>query len=231
MPAASSAPSAPSMQKVWDAPLRCVHWALVLLICFSWWTADSGRMDWHRYSGYAVLTLLLFRIYWGFAGSTTARFSHFLRGPRNILAYFRQTLAGAAPRHAGHNPLGALSVIALLLVLLAQTLSGLFTIDTDGMVSGPLSLWVSYRTGRDIGDLHSLSFDLLMILVILHIAAIIVYAVFKRQNLTAAMLHGNAPLPPGATREHRHAGWGRALPGLIVAGLLVYAITQRFFIS
>src|SRR5688572_21899245 len=94
---------------VWDVPTRLFHWLLVLLIAFSWWSADSRRMDWHRYSGYAVLGLLAFRILWGFAGSSTARFAGFVRSPAATLRYLRGEKAGV-----GHNPLAAWSVLAML---------------------------------------------------------------------------------------------------------------------
>src|SRR5690349_24353754 len=102
--------------RVWDLPTRLVHWLLVLLVPFSWWTAESGRLEWHRWSGYGLLGLVLFRVYWGFFGSSTARFSRFVRGPRAIVAYLR----GRLPASVGHNPLGALSVLALLGLLIAQ---------------------------------------------------------------------------------------------------------------
>lgn len=218
----SSQPTA--SQKIWDAPVRLTHWALVVLVCFSWWTAESGRLDWHRYSGYAVLALLLFRIYWGLLGSTTARFSHFVRGPRQVMAYlraFRQPVA-----FAGHNPLGALSVIALLAALLTQVLSGLFAVDTDGLESGPLAVWVSFRTGRQMSDLHELSFNVLLGLIVLHVLAIAIYRIFKRQDLLTPMISGKAQLPPGAAQGLRFQGVVRAMVGLLLALLVAYAVSR-----
>src|SRR5215510_8334835 len=108
--------------RVWDAPTRLVHWLIVAGVAISWWTGDTGRLEWHRWSGYGVLALVAFRLYWGFFGASTARFRQFVRGPRAITNYLR----GAWPPAAGHNPLGALSVLALLALLAAQVALGLF---------------------------------------------------------------------------------------------------------
>src|ERR1700726_3554826 len=131
--------------RVWDGFTRLVHWLLVVLMGVSWWTAGHHHMDYHRYSGYALLGVLSFRLYWGVFGSTTARFAHFVKGPRSIWRYLRSKARHVTP---GHNPLGALSVLALLGLLLAQVTLGLFSVDVDGIESGPLSHWVSFETGR-----------------------------------------------------------------------------------
>src|SRR5262245_14041998 len=117
---------------IWDAAIRIVHWLLVALVAFSWWSAENGELEYHRYSGYAVLGLLLFRIYWGFVGTDTARFANFVKGPRAIIAYVRQLssrVAAHEPAAPGHNPLGAISVILLLLALVTQVGLGLFAVD------------------------------------------------------------------------------------------------------
>src|SRR4051812_6803603 len=102
--------------RVWDLPTRLVHWAMAALIPWSWWTAHNDQLERHRLSGYLLLGLLLFRLIWGFAGSETARFAAFVRGPAAIRRYLR----GEGPAPLGHNPLGALSVLALLAALAAQ---------------------------------------------------------------------------------------------------------------
>src|SRR5690349_12806244 len=109
-------PEGAALIRVWDIPTRLTHWLIVVLVGLSWWTAETGRLEWHRWSGYALLGLVIFRIYWGFVGSSTARFSSFVRGPRAIAGY----LQGRWVATAGHNPLGALSVVALLVLLLVQ---------------------------------------------------------------------------------------------------------------
>ena len=103
------------MVRVWDLPTRVFHWMLVALIAFSWWSAENDELDLHIWSGLAVLTLLIFRLLWGVFGSSTARFANFVRGPRAMLGYLRNSRAWTA---IGHNPIGAASVIAMLLVLI-----------------------------------------------------------------------------------------------------------------
>src|SRR5262249_5537036 len=119
---------------IWDWPTRLVHWLLVALVFFSWGAAEYQHMDLHRYSGYTILGLLVFRLYWGIAGSETARFANFVKGPRAVADYLR-----SKTKSIGHNPLGALSVVALLTLLVAQVALGLFSVDVDGLESGPLS--------------------------------------------------------------------------------------------
>ena len=114
----------PGLQPVWDLPVRLVHWLLAVLIAFSWWTVHNHHTDWHIWSGCAILTLLLFRLLWGFVGSSTARFASFVRGPRAVADYLRGSWTGI-----GHNPLGALSVIALLVAVAVQVSLGLVAED------------------------------------------------------------------------------------------------------
>ncbi|MDD3765368.1 MAG: cytochrome b/b6 domain-containing protein [Nevskiales bacterium] len=218
-------PGAPlEPQRLWDAPVRIVHWALLLLVLFSWWSGENNRLDWHRYSGYAVFGLLLFRVYWGVVGSSPARFASFVRGPRAVLRYARSLRDPGHLPWAGHNPMGGWSVLALLVVLFAQVGSGLFAVDTDGLESGPLSHWVSFGTGRAFAEAHEIAFNLLMVLVGLHVLAIVGYRVVKRQHLVRAMVTGVAALPRGATERLRFAGWGRALAGAALAAVIVYAV-------
>jgi cytochrome b len=176
---------------VWDAPVRLVHWLLVLLVAFSWWTAEEGEMQWHFWSGLAIVGLLVFRIYWGFAGPETARFARFVRGPGSVIDHAGKLFRTDYRASFGHNPLGALSVVAILLALIAQVGLGLFATDTDGLESGPLSRYVSYEFSRAAGELHETAFDVLLWLIVLHIAAITFYLVVKRINLIGPMVTGN----------------------------------------
>jgi cytochrome b len=209
--------------RVWDVPTRLVHWLLVLLIPFSWWTAESGRLEWHRWSGYTLLGLVLFRLYWGFFGSSTARFSRFVRGPRVIAGYLR----GAWQATAGHNPLGALSVLGLLGLLLAQVLLGLFAIDVDGIESGPLSARVSFAAGRAAAGWHEAVFNVLMVLVALHVVAVLYYAWFRRQSLVSAMVTGSrihdTEVAPLVT-----ASWPRLLIGVVSSAAVTWLVAKDF---
>lgn len=214
--------------RIWDAPIRLVHWAMVVLIAISWWTAENGELEYHRYSGYTLLGLLVFRLYWGFAGSSTARFANFVRGPRAILAYLKQMPSRVADRShiatPGHNPLGALSVIALLALLLTQVGLGLFAVDVDGIESGPLSHLVSFDTGRDCAELHEALFDVLLVFIALHVAAVLFYLLYKRDNLIAAMIHGHRSHSAGDSPRLSFASLPRLLIGIALAGLVVWLV-------
>jgi cytochrome b len=209
--------------RVWDLPTRLVHWLLVAGIAISWWTGETGRLEWHRWSGYGLLGLVLFRIYWGFFGSSTARFARFVRGPRTVLAYLR----GAWQAVPGHNPLGALSVVALLALLFTQILLGLFAVDVDGIESGPLSEFVSFAAGRSAADWHGTLFNVLLWLIALHIAAILYYGFAKQQNLAGAMLHGEREFP-AAHPALQHASAPRLIAGILLAALLTWLVARAF---
>lgn len=177
--------------RMWDAPTRLFHWAVVALVAAAWWTEKERHLDWHRLIGYTLLALVLFRLLWGLLGSTTARFGHFVRGPRAVYGYVRNDLFRRSPAsHAGHNPLGGWSVIAMLVALLVQISLGLFAVDVDGIESGPLSYLVSFDTGRLAAHTHELVFNILLGLVGLHIAAVLFYLTHKRDNLVLPMLIG-----------------------------------------
>ena len=181
-------------QRVWDLPTRLFHWSLVLFVGLSWWTAETGRDALHLWFGYGVLFLLFFRILWGFLGSSTARFSAFVRGPGAVVEYVRNRFRWPL---AGHAPLGALSVIALLVLLLIQVGSGLFAMDEDGLFAGPLAYAVSVGMSDTMTELHEELFDWLLILIGLHIAAILMYRLALGRNLLGPMISGKADLPRG----------------------------------
>ncbi|MFN9847351.1 MAG: cytochrome b/b6 domain-containing protein [Alphaproteobacteria bacterium] len=209
--------------RLWDGPVRVVHWLLVALISFSWW-ASEDHLDWHQWSGYGVVGLLLFRIYWGFAGSEAARFASFVRGPRVTLAYLKTVSARTPSATAGHNPLGALSILALLGLLTVQVITGLFAVDVDAYQGGPLSHLVSFDQGRRLAELHDLNFRGLQALVALHVAAIVFYLVWKRTNLIGPMITGlrRLPVDPGLARAPL---WRLAL-GVALAGAIAWFISK-----
>jgi cytochrome b len=210
--------------RVWDVPTRLTHWLIVLLVGFSWWTAETSRMEWHRWSGYTMLGLVIFRIYWGLAGSSTARFSEFVRGPRAVVRYLRGGWAEAP----GHNPLGALSVVALLALLAAQVTLGLFAVDVDGIESGPLSTYVSFEAGRAAAGWHETIFNVLLGLVALHVAAVGYYIIFRKQALVAAMVHGKRAYPAPQPPSMRSASALRLVIGVVVAAGLTWMVTRAF---
>ena len=209
--------------RLWDGPVRIVHWSLVALIAFSWWAAED-HMNWHRWSGYAVIGLVLFRIYWGFAGGGAARFASFVRGPRATLAYLPTLASRTASDVPGHNPLGALSILAILAVLLVQVGTGLFAVDIDAFEGGPLSDRVSFETGRTIAGWHELAFRVVQALVVLHVAAVVFYYVWKRTNLVGPMITGRRAFPtdPGLAG----APWWRLVLGVALAGAIAWALAR-----
>ncbi len=176
--------------RIWDLPTRLFHWALAALVVFSFVTANVGGnwVQWHFYSGYAILTLIAFRLVWGFIGGRYARFSSFLFGPSAILA----TLKGdpSAPRTLGHNPLGSLSVFALLASVGLQASLGLFAND-DIASEGPLAKFVSNALSNRLTSLHHLNAKIIFALVALHLLAILFYLLRKRENLVRPMLTGD----------------------------------------
>ena len=178
---------------VWDLPVRLFHWSVVALVGLSWWSAEESWDQVHFWSGYALLFLLIFRVLWGFFGSSTARFANFVRGPAALTAYLRHG------RHvqAGHTPLGALSVLAMLLALLVQITSGLIQIDGDDFTEGPLASLASYDTGLLAHVLHEIGFNILIGLIVLHLLAIAYYSLVRRRSLVLPMFTGRAGLPEG----------------------------------
>jgi cytochrome b len=177
--------------RVWDLPTRVFHWTLAVCVISLVVTGQIGgsAMDWHFRFGYVVLTLLLFRLAWGLVGGHWSRFSSFLYAPSTVLRYLRGQ--GGPELSAGHNPLGAGSVFALLFFLLVQVATGLIS-DDEIAASGPLtslvpSTWVSQATWYH----HSVGKLVLIVLVTLHVAAILFYLLRKRQNLVRPMLLGD----------------------------------------
>jgi cytochrome b len=196
-------------QPVWDLPVRLFHWLLAALIAFSWWSVKNDHTDWHIWSGCGILTLLIFRLLWGFVGSSTARFSGFVRGPRALGEYLRGSWYGI-----GHNPLGALSVLALLAAMAIQVGLGLISEDEDGLYFGPLSQLVSTDTSDKARDVHELWFNVILGLIALHVIAILFYRL-RGKKLTLPMLTGRAEVEPG-TGPMRPGKWWVALICLAV---------------
>lgn len=187
---------------IWDLPIRLFHWGLVALVLLAWRSAETGDMHTHLLAGAGIAGLLSFRLCWGLFGSSTARFAHFVKGPKTVLAYAR-SLRAAAPE-VGHNPMGGWSVLALLFCLLALIGFGLFAVDTDGLNSGPLADFIDYDKGRAASYWHGFAFALLEILVGLHLLAVLFYQLVKKHGLIEAMVSG---------KQHRLSGQEALRPG------------------
>lgn len=191
-------------------PVRLFHWLLAALLGFSWWSVKNHHTDWHIWSGCAILTLLIFRLLWGFVGSSTARFASFLGRPRAVREYLAGKWVGI-----GHNPLGGLSALVLLTAVAVQVGLGLVAEDEDGLYAGPLYRLVSSDTSDSARDLHELWFNIILVLVLLHVAAIILYR-RRGRKLTMAMITGRGALELGV-EPMRPGKWWAALLCLAAA--------------
>ncbi|KRB52540.1 cytochrome b/b6 domain-containing protein [Phenylobacterium sp. Root700] len=207
---------------LWDGPTRIFHWALVVLLLVSWLTAGEN-MQVHRWSGYGVIGLLVFRLWWGVAGGSTARFATFLKGPQATLAYLGTLRSRTPGETPGHNPLGAWSVVAMLAALLVQVGLGLFASDIDGLESGPLSHLVDFDASRVAAELHETTFRVVQGLVVLHLAAIAYYWLWKRQNLIRGMITGKSAFPSQALQP---ASVVRLVIGIALAVAVAWVIAK-----
>ncbi|MFA7588358.1 MAG: cytochrome b/b6 domain-containing protein [Novosphingobium sp.] len=189
---------------IWDLPVRLVHWSLPVLLGLLWWSAETHRLDLHLTLGVVMLGLVAFRLIWGLVGSSTARFAAFVRGPGAIIDYLRK---GSATPVMGHNPLGALSVIVLLGLLVLQVSLGLVAQDTDGLFSGPLNHQVSYDTAEAATEIHEVVFNVILATVVLHLAAIAWYRLVRRNDLVRPMLTGRKALPEGVPAPRMAPTW------------------------
>ena len=210
---------------VWDWPLRATHWLLVMCVSGSFATHYAGIewFRWHQRFGYAVFVLVGFRLVWGLVGPRHARFASFVRGPRAIVDYLRGH--GDARESVGHNPLGALAVLALLAVLGFQAVTGLFANDEIAN-AGAWYGWIDQELSNRLTGLHQDSSDVLLVLFGLHLAAIGWYTLRRRQPLVRAMWTGRKPaaaVPPGAAIE-RSGGWLAALIALAIAATLAASV-------
>ncbi len=206
---------------LWDLPTRLFHWLLVGMMVALWITGELGRLGVHMILGQCVLALVLFRLIWGVVGSRSSRFAHFVKGPGAILAYVRQARAGTA-HVLGHNPLGALSVLALLALAAVQAGTGLFTTD-DVLTEGPLAALVSSKISALLSSLHRNGFVLLLVFVGLHVAAVLFYRFVKKDDLVTPMITGRKEVP------RSQAGEGVTFAGLgLAAAVAVFSAAVVF---
>lgn len=190
--------------ELWDWPLRVFHWSLVLAVSIALVTAKVGG-DWmalHGQAGLAIVGLLAFRIVWGLVGSTHARFSSFVPTPQSIFRYIKGVWFGV-----GHNPLGALSVIALLTILVFQALSGLIAND-DIAFTGPLISLVEEDLSHQLTGWHKLVANGIFILIGLHIVAIAAYRILKKIDLVRPMITGKKTVPDHIDPPKPFSAWG-----------------------
>lgn len=213
--------------EVWDLPTRLFHWTLVGLVVFQWWSAESSdSMSYHVWGGYGVLVLVLFRLIWGMVGSETARFGNFIRRPAAMLEYAKALLRGETPHYLGHNPMGGWSIVVMLTLLLVQVGTGLFAND-DIMTEGPLYPWVSKATSDWLTTVHRINFNLLLLVVAIHISAVLFYLLVKRENLIHPMLSGRKRLPAEwLAQTPRIVNAWSGLAALLAAGIGVWLLVR-----
>jgi cytochrome b len=213
------------MVAIWDLPTRLFHWLLVGLMAVSYVTVEIGgnAMQLHAWSGFTILGLVLFRVAWGFAGSTPSRFKTFLVGPRRVKAYAQTLLRPDGAHHLTHNPLGGWSVAAMLAAVLVQAATGLFASD-DIMTQGPLNRLVSSDTGRLLTDLHELNANLIVALAAAHVAAVLFHLVYKRDNLISPMITGEKPWEEPLPESHKSPLWLAAIVAAFAAGTVWWLV-------
>lgn len=217
---ATGSATAQAPRLVWDLPLRTTHWALAVTVTGAWVTHYAGTrwFAWHRSFGYATLVLVAFRVIWGFVGTRHARFASFVRGPGSVLAYLHSRPLRATP---GHNPLGALSVLAMLAVLFMQAATGLFANDEIAN-AGPFYGWIAPAASNRVTSLHEANSNLLLALLALHVAAIAWYERVAGKSLLRPMITGYKPAADVPAREA--AVGSRTLLALAIVVALAVAL-------
>ena len=188
--------------KVWDLPVRLFHWLLATAFFLAWFTEDD-LMTLHVWAGYAVLSLILFRVVWGFAGTRYARFSNFLCSPSTAFAYLKDVLLLRAKRYLGHNPTGAMMIVLLLVGGLVTAVTGIVAYAADEG-AGPLGGIVT-RNGELWEEVHELAAEFTLFLVFLHVAGVVVESLLHRENLIQSMIDGNKRVEESAGRIHDEA--------------------------
>jgi cytochrome b len=189
---------------VWDIPTRIFHWILVLCFVVAYLTSESERWQlWHVTAGYIFGVLLLFRLFWGVVGSRYARFSQFVRGPRQVLAYLSSLLTRNPEHFTGHNPAGALAIVGILGLGLLTVLTG----------------WASFNDYGDwIGELHEGIVNVLLFIIGIHVGGVLISSVLHRENLVRAMINGHKR--GAAVEAIRYPQW--VVGVLLLAGLITF---------
>ena len=210
--------------KVWDLPTRLFHWSLVASVIFMFVSAKMGGswLQWHLRCGLFLLALILFRIVWGFVGSDTARFTQFVKSPKHIIRYIKGEIT--ENEQPGHNPLGALMVLALIFGVLFQVLTGLFSPDENSYMYDGFLYKLAGDNASKIRGIHLMFANILMILAIIHFVVVLFYRVVKRHNLITPMITGNKylndPVP-----QLKFASIFKVLIILMITAAVAYSVT------
>ncbi|BAL22395.1 cytochrome b/b6 domain-containing protein [Azoarcus sp. KH32C] len=206
---------------LWDLPTRLAHWLLVALVAVAIVSVKIGgnAMEWHGRVGLTILGVVVFRIVWGLVGSTYARFAHFLPTPAKLRAYLQGDWRGV-----GHNPLGALSVLALLSLMAGQALAGAFAND-DIAFYGPLYHAVSAELSVALTGLHRKAEWIVYALVALHVGAVMFHTHVKKDNLIAPMITGRKTVADPAIASAQGGGFVALILALVLAALVVWLVS------
>ena len=213
--------------RLWDLPTRLFHWLLVVLVVSSFATGKLGGnwMLYHERCGEAILALLIFRLAWGFIGSTASRFHTFLAGPSTVLRYALTLFRREPDHHLSHNPLGGWSVAAMLLALLIQAGTGLFAND-DIATEGPLYKWVSKAVSDRLTSIHHLNHDVIIALVAVHVAAVLFHLIYKKENLITPMITGIKSWKGSQSEKMIHKPLWLAALVSVISGIGVYILVN-----
>jgi cytochrome b len=217
--------------KAWDWPTRAFHWTLVFCVISAWASfrlADrvgDPTLIWHRWNGYALLILIVFRLIWGFVGSSTSRFAAFVTWPWTAARYAFDMLRGSKRAFLGHNPLGAWMILALLAAVATQGLLGLFSLEHNELVAGPLKRLIAHETSEKVTKWHVWFFNVILALAAVHIAANALYGLVKKEPLIRAMVTGAKPAEAYEDQNEAEIASGvgfRALLSLLIAAGIVF---------
>lgn len=221
---------APSTVKAWDLPTRLFKWGLVALVFAAWATHQWGDVTlfWHKLNGYAILVLVVFRVLWGVAGSSTAQFWHWVKGPVTVARHAVDLVTGKRESWLGHTPLGGWMVLALLVLLAAQGVSGLFSVDSNGIFGGPYAhtdfLEPAPAYKEWLTWFHHHAFDWLLYLVVAHVAVGLIHQFVFKDGLIVSMITGKkraAPFRDDPAMKPGKALWLRAAACLLIAVVVV----------
>ncbi len=209
--------------RVWDLPTRLFHWSLVTLVALAWYFVKQGDIANHALCGQWILVLILFRLVWGVMGSTTARFSHFVRNPMAAIAYLRSVLNGQKIQEIGHNPAGAFMILALLFAFGLQAAVGLFTKEDDfAYFNGPLLHWITPEQSTLLTQYHREAAWILLLLVTVHVLVNLIYLFGLKENLIRPMITGTKMIDADSDLKPPHLGnpWVGLVLFLMLSGMV-----------
>ncbi len=209
---------------VWDWPVRVMHWLMAILFSGLIITGniDADVMDWHFYMGYGLSAVIVARVLYGVVGSRFARFTQFIYHPIDTFKYLKTLLTGRGKHYLGHNPVGGLMVIALLIAMTIQWLTGLFNSD-EVFWFGPFYNWGSDYIWEMSASLHRQLPDVLLILIALHILAVLYHEVRFKERLIGSMIHGKKPIQNSAEHQQEEGEARTPRVGVIISLLLSLA--------